>query len=103
MEKEKAKAPSRAEIEEFLEREEQRKNLNRERANAPLKEKFKAYAAAEGGKEKSVDRCGYTIALKTKNGQIAWKSEFIRVAGPEEAARVSANPPQVEFLAIEKA
>jgi hypothetical protein len=98
----------RADIEEFLKREERRKGLQREaealaRENEPLKQKITRYVELKGGSDKTIERSGYILALKTQNGQIVWKTEFIRVAGSEEAAKVAAQPPQVVRLSIEKA
>jgi hypothetical protein len=103
-----AEKPKRAELEQYLQMEEQRRNLSREadaleRAAKPLKEKFKAYAEAEGGKARRVEVCGHVLAIVTKNGQVKWKDEFSRVAGPIETARIAAAPPQVDSLTVEKA
>lgn len=108
MPKEEAPNLTRAEIEEFLKAEEDRRAANRladdiERKAAPLKARIKKFIELKGGKAKRVERSGYLLSLKQQNGQIAWKNEFLRVAGEEEAARVAANPPQVEKLSIEKA
>jgi uncharacterized coiled-coil DUF342 family protein len=107
---EKGKAPyvTRADIEEFLRLEAERKSIQRqvdalERLAKPLKTKLSEYVRLEGGSDKTVERSGYVLAFKTKAGQISWRGEFERVAGISEAERIAANPPVKEYLSVEKA
>lgn len=94
-------------IDEFLSLEKQRLEKQREadalkRQAEPIKEKLLAYVRAKGGKGLTVLRSGFRLAIKLVNGSPSWKSEFIRVAGPIEAAKVAANPPQRESLEVER-
>lgn len=99
---------TKKEIEAFLALEERRKELGRQ-ATALGKEAdiFKARARAliesDGGKGRSVAKSGYVLAMQTKAGTVGWKSAYIDVAGEEAAARLVAECPPVEFLAVAKA
>jgi uncharacterized caspase-like protein len=107
-EKEKAPYVTRADIEEFLELEEERKSLNRQaddlaRKAAPLKDKLSQFVAFAAGPSKSIERSGYVLAMLTRAGRVDWKSEFIHVAGETEAERLVRECPKSEFLSVEKA
>lgn len=99
---------TKAMIQEYLDLEERRKALNREatdlgkRASA-IAEKLEAYVTAKGGKERSVVRSGYRLSIKLANGFVPWKQEFIRVAGQEEANRLTRECPKREVLAVDPA
>src|SRR5262245_20551523 len=101
MAREKAPHVTRADIEEFLRLEEERKSLNRqaadlERQAAPLKTKLSQFVELEAGKSKSIERSGYVLAFKTRAGRVEWKSEFIAVAGTEAAERLVRDCPPSE-------
>lgn len=92
-------------IQEYLAIEERRKALNREAADLGkqsdvIKEKLMLFARANGG---SVARSGYRLAIKLATGFVAWKQEFIRVAGQEEANRLTRDCPKRETLSIDPA
>lgn len=106
----KAEAPyvTKALIQEFLSLEERRKALNREAADlakqsAAIAEKLTTFVAVNGGKERSVVRSGYRLSIKLTNGFVPWKQEFIRVAGQDEANRLSRECPKREVLAVDPA
>lgn len=108
MSKEKAPRVTRQYIEDFLRKDEERKSLNRraadlERELGPIKKILTQLVEEEGGTTKTKERSGYVLAIKTRDGQVKWKDEFIRVAGLEETERIAANPPEIEYLSIEKA
>ncbi|MGC4004663.1 MAG: hypothetical protein QM811_16715 [Pirellulales bacterium] len=95
------------EIQKYLGLDEQRKQLNRE--SAALKKQADAIEAdiekfirANGGKELSVTRSGYRLAILTAAGSVAWKDEFVKLAGNERAEELRAAAPPREFLSVEK-
>lgn len=103
-----AKGPHlvKSEIEEYLDLEERRLNLQREAADLEklakvLKSKIWLYCEAEGGSDRTCVRSGYVISLKSKAGSPSWKEEFLRVAGPVEAARIVAETPKRDYLTVE--
>ena len=94
------------EIEEFLALEEQRLTKGREAADLEklarvLKEKIWAYVEATGGTDRTCVRSGFVISLKTKAGSPSWKEEFLKVAGPVEAAKIVAETPKKDYLVVE--
>lgn len=98
----------KAEIEEYLALEEKRKAANRqaddiEKQAKVLKARIEAFIVAKGGSARTVERSGYVLSIKQKAGSVAWKEEFLRVAGQEEAARLSAAAPKRDYLSVEPA
>jgi len=99
---------TRHDIEEYLELEERRKGLNRESAQIAkqaevIEQKLEAFVRANGGKEKSLSRSGYVLAIKTCKGSPAWKVEFVKVAGIAASEQLIASAPTRESLTVEKA
>lgn len=108
MPKDEAPYVTKADIENYLAREERRKEAARladelERENKPLKEKLKRFVELKGGPSKSIDRSGYVLAFKTRAGRVKWKDEFIAVTSAEAAAKLERDCPPSEFLSVEKA
>ncbi len=95
-------------IEEYLELEERRKGLNREAAQVAkqaeaIEQKLEEFVRATGGKEKSVSRSGFVLAIKTAKGTVGWKAEYVKVKGNEAAEQLMAAAPPREFFSVEKA
>lgn len=103
----KAEAPAiaKAEITKFVEINKKRLDLQRQadalkKQEDTLKARMKLFIAANGGKAKSCSLHGFVLALVAKAGQVAWKQEFIRVAGEDAAAAVVA--PTYDSLTVTK-
>lgn len=99
--------PSRAEIERYLEIEAERKALGRQSSDLKKEQdeigaKLLDFVREEGGKLRAVVRCDHRLAIKLQNGSVSWKSEFVRVAGKDEAERIAASQPQKEDLLVER-
>lgn len=95
------------EIETYLALEEKRKSFARqaqalEKQADKIEERIRAFILAEGGKEKSVPRSGFVLAIKTAKGSVPWKDAFIDVAGQKEAERRIALAPRREFVSVER-
>lgn len=95
-----------AHLEEYLRLQEERKALARQSADlgkqlAGLASKITAFVRAEGGSDRTVIRSGYVLALKSKKGSVAWKAEFVRLAGEEAAEKLIAAAEPGEELVIE--
>lgn len=106
----KADAPyvTKAMIQEYLELEEERKRLDRDaralaKKASAIAAKLLTFVKVHGGKERSVVRSGYRLAIDLAPGYPSWKQEFVRVAGLDEANRISAEQPKREVLSINPA
>jgi hypothetical protein len=67
----------------------------------PLEEKFLAHVQECGGRERAVISCGFRLAINEKRDSVAWKEEFIRVAGVEAAEKLIAAAGTKDVLVIE--
>jgi hypothetical protein len=97
---------TKADIEAYLALHEERLSLQRqardkEREAEELEQKIWAWVDAKGGDARSCERSGFVLAIKTRAGSVQWKTEFIRVAGAEEAEKLTSAAPPREFLSIE--
>lgn len=97
---------SKKDLDEYFALEERRQSLNRqakdlEKLQGDLEAKFEAYVRAKGGPEKSITRCGYRVAIILKNGSVAWKEAFLKLAGPKRAEKLVQSTPKKEVLVVE--
>lgn len=106
-----AKAPvpniTKKDLEEWERLENQRKEASREARDLQkqqdiIEAKIKAFVEAKGGKSRSVERSGFRLALEKVKQQVAWKTEYIALAGQEQAEQLVADAPLKEVLAIER-
>lgn len=96
---------TKKDIQEYLALEDRRKALNREaedlRKQAEvIQTKLMSFCRYNGSQ---CERSGYRLSITLASGFPAWKQAFIRVAGMEEAARVSRECPKREVLKIDPA
>jgi len=87
---------SRKDVERYVELEAERKELSRRSADLKktqdeIGQRLTAYLKAEAGKVGAAVKFGYRLALKARQIAVQWKKEFIRVAGQDEADRLSAD------------
>jgi hypothetical protein len=99
---------TRAQLTKYFELDARRLALQRqakdlEALQEKIEQKAMAVVKTEGGKERTVLTCGYVLAIKDANGAVAWKSEFVRVAGSAAAEKLIAAAPKKEKLSIEPA
>jgi len=92
----KAKPPTAMIIRELNELTERRLELQRERdvlkrREDAIKKQLMDHVDAKGGRKKEVKLGGYVVALVPGKVYVKWKDEFIRVAGTDEAERVTAG------------
>lgn len=97
---------SKENIAEFLTLEEQRRSLESqaraiESRTAPIKEALKT-ALRSSGKTSCV-KLGYRLTFIPGRANISWKEEFVRVAGPEEADRITKVAPKTQQLDVQPA
>ncbi len=95
-------------IEEHQELEARRKALSREASDLrkqqdAIEEALVALVREEGGKARSVKKCGYVLAMHDASGSVGWKQEFVKVAGIDAAEELIAAAPKREVLSVEKA
>src|SRR5437868_2410138 len=95
--------PTKAEIERYLAREEERKALNRqadaiETESKLFRERLRTLIEEQGGSKQRLVHRGFLLGIDFVKGTPAWKTHFIRVAGADEAAKVSAEAPLREVL-----
>jgi hypothetical protein len=103
--KQAVKAPTAAMIREMNEIRERRLELQREidvmkRREDGIKKELTNHVDTKGGKRRSVKIGGYVVSLVPGKVYVSWKNEFIRVAGTDEAERVSANTTPRDKLEI---
>ena len=101
-------APTVDLVKELQQVSERRLELQRERDTLKrredqIKEQLTAHIDAKGGRKRSVKLGGFVLALVPGKVYVSWKNEFIRVAGTEEAERVTANTPKKDKLEIKVA
>ncbi|MCC6492637.1 MAG: hypothetical protein IT424_06425 [Pirellulales bacterium] len=101
------KRPTRALLDRYVSLRDRRLELSREAASLEREEKalaeeIQAFAAAEGGKRRTVELCGYRASITTAAGYVSWAKEFTRVAGFEAAERLRREAPPVDRLKVEK-
>lgn len=94
---------TKAEIKRYQEINAKRLDLSRqaaalEKQEKVLKARMKLYVEQNGGKAKSCTIHGFVLALIKKAGFIAWKQEFINVAGEDAAAAIAA--PEYDSLTV---
>lgn len=89
--------PTKAELDRWAELEAQRLDLARKAKNISaeqeeIEKKCLAYAQSESGKARpAVVSCsGYQLELIAKRASVQWKNEYIRVAGSDAAAELTA-------------
>lgn len=106
----KAQVPhvTKRDIQEFLDLEEQARSLKRQakaiEKKAELIEKtLFAFVRANGGKERSVLRSGFVLAITDSRCSVTWKNEFIRVAGDKAAEALIEAAPKKEKLTVTQA
>lgn len=98
-------APKKAQIEKYLAALAKMRQLQREarshaRIAAELGSKLMAFAKAAGGKKRTVETCGFVLALIKKRLPVVWKVEFVRLAGVEEAEKLIKAAPQKDTLSV---
>lgn len=69
---------------------------------AIIEAKIQAFVEAKGGKSRSVQRSGFRLAIEQVKGSVAWKTEFISLAGQERAEELVANAPPKDVVVIER-
>lgn len=101
-------AITKAEIETYLAREEERKALQRQAKtigdeNGLFEERLVELITDRGGEKKTLLYRGFLLAISLVRGRAAWKKEVIRLAGAAEADKISAAAPMREVLVVERA
>lgn len=96
----------RKEIERYLALRQERLDLESQaRSNATEERELAAqimrYAIANGGKARSLTRCGHRLSVIEKPGSVAWQSEFRKVVGAEEVQRLKDAAPPRDVLQVE--
>lgn len=91
------------ELERFAELEERRKQADREARNlgkeiAQLRRKFEAAMQADG--KQAATRYGFRLVFVEGRPRVAWKDEFIRIAGSESADQLMADAPRPAKLEV---
>lgn len=91
-------AVSEKDLKELEEITARRLDLQRERdvlkrREDAIKAQLVEHVEAKGGKKKEVKLGRYLLAMVAGKTYVSWKNEFIRVAGTEEAERVTADTP----------
>lgn len=99
---------TRADIAEYLRLEDRRKALMREandlkKQSDALAEKMKAFVRSTAGKEQSVLRSGFVLAIRLVQGSVSWKQKFIERLGVKEAEKLVQAAPKREVLTVQKA
>lgn len=99
---------TRAELDRYVQIDAERKRLNREAdllkaQQEELGNKLRQFCRVQGGDALSVERSGYRLSISHVKGSVAWKQEFVRVAGVEAAERIAIAAPlreQLECVAL---
>ena len=97
---------TRKTIEAYLELDAQRKALSRQASDLKkkqdeLEEQLKTFVRESG--ERTVKRSGYVLSLTTEKGSVAWKGEFVKLAGQQRAEELIAAAPTKEGFSVEAA
>lgn len=90
-------------FEDFVRRDERRKELESEARALGQQNKLvldDLFKALKDNNKTEFVRGAYVGAIETKKGTVSWKDEFLKVAGAEVAAEISANVEHKEFATI---
>lgn len=104
----KPKNITKADIEQYLALEAERKEANRQayllgKKAAGLKDAIMAFVAAKcGGKTRSITRSGFRLSLLEVAGSVAWKAAYVALAGQERADELVAEAPTKDELQVER-
>ena len=101
----KTESITKDQIEEFVKLEEERKALEQKaralgKRTSALADHFKAHLEAK--KKTAITRSGYRITLVDGRPSVAWKDEFIKVAGPLAADDLLKSAPVSKRVDVQK-
>lgn len=96
---------SREELTNYLDLEEQRKELARKASDLKkmsdeIEERMVELVKATGGRTKRVRLYGYELALDVRRGTVSWKKAFVAKLGQPAAEKVIQQAPLVEVFSI---
>lgn len=96
---------TKEEIEKWLALDERRKAADRlasdlKQQQEPLSDKLSEYVKEKGGADKTTLHCGFVLAFKERQSQVAWKQEFLKLSSLEEAERLRKAAPKVDYLVV---
>lgn len=99
-------ALKKTDVQEFLDLEQRRLELQREAGDLEklakvLKARIWQHVKAKGGRKRSCTLSGFLLEIRKKPGSPAWKEEFLRVAGQVAAAKIVAATPKKDYLVVE--
>lgn len=101
------KKPTRKDFDEYCQTREARLQHDRESAALARREKelteaFKAYAIAEGGRQRTVECCGHRVSVTSVPGAVPWLAEFTKLAGQDAVNELKKNAPLRDSVKVEK-
>lgn len=105
--KQPAKKPTRADFEQWVQLDAERKEHGRKAAALAkqqdrLGESISAYVLQEGGKHRTVELCGHRAEITSKQSPPSWLAEFTALAGQKKVDELKAAAPFRDSLTILK-